>query len=101
VDRRWGDQLAHDERYIQLYRYKNAYHGFHPISMWNWGCHGRAHCGQVIIVNPQSRSAAERLGWETAATVEEAIARGRATHGQSASVSVIHSPPISMWEVSE
>jgi hypothetical protein len=99
VDRRWGDQLAHDENYIQLYRFKNAYHGFHPISMWNWGCHGRAHCGQVIIVNPRSRSAAGRLGWETAATVEEAIARGRATQGPSASVSVIHCPPISMWEV--
>ena len=99
VDRRWGDSLAQDERYIQLYRFKNAYHGFHPISMWNWGSHGGAHCGQVLIVNPLNREAAARLGWETAATVEEAIALGRAKQGPAAAVSVIHSPPIAMWEV--
>ncbi|MEI7732969.1 MAG: lactate racemase domain-containing protein [Verrucomicrobiota bacterium] len=99
VDRRWADQLANDPHYIELYRHHNAYHGFHPVSMWNWGAHGMSHCGQVIIVNPVSAEAAKRLGWQTAASVEEAIAMGRAKHGGSASVSVIHSPPIAMWEV--
>jgi hypothetical protein len=99
VDRRWADALATNPRYIELYRHHNAYHGFHPISMWNWGAHGMQHCGQVIIVNPTSHEAAQRLGWQTARTVEEAIAMGRSKHGASASVSVIHSPPISMWEV--
>jgi hypothetical protein len=99
VDKRWSDSLALDERYIKAYRYNNAYHGFHAISMWNWGCHGMDHCGQVIIVNPQSREAAERLGWQIAPTVEEAIEMGKTKHGPSASVSVIHSPPIAMWDV--
>ncbi len=99
VDRRWSDPLALDERYIKLYRFHNAYHGFHPISMWNWGCHGMSHCGEVIAVNPASREAAERLGWQTARTVEEAIAMGQSKHGPSATVSVVHSPPIAMWEV--
>jgi hypothetical protein len=99
VDKRWSDSLALDERYIKAYRYNNAYHGFHAISMWNWGCHGMDHCGQVIIVNPQSREAAERLGWQIAPTVEEAIEMGKTKHGPGASVSVIHSPPIAMWDV--
>lgn len=99
VDRRWSDELALNERYIDLYRHHNAYHGFHAISMWNWGCHGMQHCGQVIAVNPVGKDAAARLGWETAPTVEAAIAMGKSKHGTSATVSVVHSPPIGMWEV--
>ena len=67
--------------------------------MWNWGCHGMQHCGQVITVNPTSKEAASRLGWEIAPTVEAAIAMGRSKQGANASVSVIHSPPIAMWHV--
>jgi lactate racemase len=99
VDKRWADALATDERYIKLYRHHNAYHGFHPISMWNWGSHGMTHCGQVIAVNPASPEAARQLGWETAPTLEEAIEMGRARHGRSASISIAHSPPIAMWDV--
>lgn len=99
VDRRWADELAHNERYINLYRFHNAFHGFHPVSMWNWGAHGMAHCGQVIIVNPRGPEAAARLGWETAPTLDDAISLARSRQGQSASLTVIHSPPIAMWEV--
>jgi hypothetical protein len=99
VDRRWGDELATNPKYIEMYRFHNAYHGFHPISMWNWGSHGMEHCGQVIIVNPQSKDAAARLGWETAPTVEAAIEMARTKQGQSASISVAHCPPIAMWDV--
>jgi lactate racemase len=99
VDRRWSEEFALNPRYNELYRFHNAYHGFHAISMWNWGCHGMQHVGQVIAVNPTGPEAAHQLGWETAKTVEEAIAMGRAKHGPSASVSVLHSPPIGMWDV--
>ncbi|MCY3019068.1 MAG: lactate racemase domain-containing protein [Planctomycetota bacterium] len=99
VDRRWSDYLAQKEEYVQKYRFHNAYHGFHPISMWNWGAHGMQHCGQVIIVNPTSKQAAARLGWEIAPTVEAAIEMGRSKQGQSASISVTHCPPIGMWDV--
>jgi len=99
VDRRWSEEFALNPKYIELYRYKNAYHGFHAISMWNWGCHGMQHVSQVISVNPTSPQAAVQLGWETSATVETAIAKARQKQGANASVSVIHSPPISMWEV--
>jgi hypothetical protein len=67
--------------------------------MWNWGCHGMAHCGQVIIANGVSAAAAQRLGWETAATVEDAVAMAQGRLGHSATISVIHSPPIAMWDV--
>jgi hypothetical protein len=95
----WSDELANNPKYIQAYRFNNAYHGFHAISMWNWGCHGTDHVGQIIAVNPTSPQAAAQLGWQTAPTVEDAIQMGRDKHGPSATVSVVHSPPIAMWEV--
>ena len=67
--------------------------------MWNWGSHGMEHCGQVIAVNPQSSEAASQLGWQTAPTVEEAIQMGRSKHGLSATVTIVHTPPIAMWDV--
>lgn len=100
VDKRWAEELAHDERYIKAYRFHNGYHGFHPVSMWNWGAHGMKHCGQVIIVDPVSQEAAQRLGWQTAPSLDTAIEMGRDKQGQSAAISVTHCPPIAMWEVS-
>ncbi len=99
IDSQLSEKMALDERYIKAYRFNNAYHGFHAVSMWNWGCHGMDHCGQVISVNPTSTEAAARLGWLIAPTVEEAIRMGKTKHGPSATVSVIHSPPIAMWDV--
>jgi lactate racemase len=99
VDCRWADYFAHHEQYIRRYRFQNAYHGFHAISMWNWGAHGMTHVGQVISVNPTSAEAAQRLGWETAPTLDEAIAMGRQKQGANSSITVLHSPPIAMWDV--
>lgn len=95
----WSDELASNPNYIDKYRRHNAYHGFHAISMWNWGVHGTDHVGQVIAVNPTSPEAAAQLGWQTAPTVEAAIAMGREKQGANATVSVLHSPPIGMWDV--
>ncbi|MCZ7643667.1 MAG: nickel-dependent lactate racemase [Planctomycetota bacterium] len=95
----WSDYFAEKPEYIEKYRFRNAYHGFHAISMWNWGCHGMDHCGQVIVVAPEDPEPARRFGWEVAGSVEEAIAMGRAKHGAGASVSVSHAPPIAMWDV--
>lgn len=99
IDRTWADAFAKDERYIELYRFHNAYHGFHPISMSNWGAHGREWVGQVIAVNPSSAEVPRRLGWETARTLDDAIAMARDRLGRDASISVCHAPPIAMWEV--
>jgi len=67
--------------------------------MWNWGSHGMAHAGQVIIVNPRGKEAAQRIGWEIASNLDEAIEMAKTKQGRSASISVVHSPPIAMWYV--
>jgi len=99
IDQTYADQFAQNERYIELYRFHNAFHGFHAISMSNWGAHGRDWAGQVIAVNPMSREVPGRLGWDTAPTLMDAIAMARDRLGPAATVSICHSPPIAMWEV--
>lgn len=99
LDKRYADEFAKNEKYIRLYRFHNAYHGFHPISMTNWGAHGRDWVGEVIAVNPVSMEVPRRLGWETARTLMDAIDKARDRLGRNASVSICHSPPIAMWEV--
>lgn len=95
----WADELAAKPEYIHKYRYENAYHGFHAVSMWNWGCHGYDHSGQVIAVNPVAQEVPQRLGWEVAPSVERAVEMAKAKQGANASVTVLHTPPISMWKV--
>jgi hypothetical protein len=99
IDQTYADQFARNERYIDLYRFHNAFHGFHAISMSNWGAHGRDWAGQVIAVNPMSQEVPRRLGWDTAPSLIDAIAMARDRLGPAASVSICHSPPIAMWEV--
>jgi Icc-related predicted phosphoesterase len=67
--------------------------------MWNWGAHGMTHVGQVITVNPTSPQAARQLGWETARNVPEAIVMARQKQGANAGITVLHTPPIAMWDV--
>lgn len=99
IDRTYADKLAHDERYIELYRFHNAFHGFHAVSMWNWGAHGQAWCGQIISVAPKAPEVPKRLGWEIAKNLDEAVEMGRQKHGRNAGITVCHSPPVAMWEV--
>ncbi len=50
-----------------------AYHGVHPLFMWYWGQNGRHHVGKVIVVGAEDPRTAPRMGWENAATMEEAL----------------------------
>ena len=55
--------------------------------------------GPVVEPYICKKEAAQRLGWETSPTLEAAIEMAKDKQGRSASVSVIHSPPIAMWDV--
>jgi hypothetical protein len=96
---RYEEELAHDPRYIQMYRRGNAYHGAHPFFMWYWGENGRRHVGKIIVVGSETSYVPERLGWERAATLSEAIEMGRGFAGRSAEITMLHLPPIVIPEV--
>ncbi len=92
--------FAVNKRYIDLYRNSYAYHGVHPFYMWYWACHGMDHMGRVIAVNPECPQVAERIGFDTAPTLEWAIDQAKEIVGRNPQISYFHCPPVVMCDVS-
>ncbi len=99
LQRRYEKEFAHNPDYIRMYRTGNAYHGVHPFYMWYWGENGRAHVGKVICVGAEDKRTAATLGWETAATMNEALEMAQSHVGRKPSVTLMHIPPIGMADV--
>jgi hypothetical protein len=96
---KYQDEFAYNPSYVEMYRHGNAYHGAHPFYMWYWGQAGREHLGKVIVVGSDNTTVPKLLGWERAETLAEAIAMGRAHMGRSASITMLHHPPILITDV--
>jgi len=100
IERSFEKGFAKDPRYIDLYRHSHAYHGVHPFYMWYWACHGMDHMGRVIVVNPVSARAAERIGFATARSLDAAISQATELVGEHPRITYYHCPPVIMCEVS-
>jgi lactate racemase-like protein len=102
LEQQFEKAFAENERYIHLYRTSYAYHGVHPFYMWYWGCHGMAHMGKVISVNPQSPESARRIGFDTAPSMNTAIDQAKeflGLPGTQAKITYFHCPPVLMCNV--
>ena len=96
---KYEEEFAKDPTYIKMYREGNAYHGVHPFYMWYWGENGRAHVGKVIVVGANNKRAPAILGWDTAASMEEALEMAESYVGRKPTITLLHFPPILMTEV--
>lgn len=96
---RFEEEFANNPNYVEMYRREHAYHGVHPFYMWYWAENGEAHVGRVIVVGPENDHVPERLGWESADTMQEALAMARDTHGPDPDISLLHHPPHIMTDV--
>ncbi len=99
LERRFEAEFARNPTYLHMYRYGHAYHGVHPFYMWYWGEPGRRHLGRIIAAGCEQPEVAARLGWEAAATLDEALAMALGTLGSSASVTYLHLPPLVIADV--
>jgi hypothetical protein len=100
LERKYEREFAENPSYVHLYRKGHAYHGAHPFFMWYWGENGRQHLGRVIVAGAENNHVPQQLGWERAGSVEEAIEMARGSAGRNASISLLHSPPIVMADLS-
>ena len=100
LEKKYEAEFAHDPDYIRMYRTGSAYHGVHPFYMWYWGENGRAHVGKVIVVGAEDKRVAQILGWETAATMDEALEMAKSQVGHEPSITHLKIPPINMVSVS-
>jgi hypothetical protein len=99
LHRKHEKEFAQNPSYVHLYRKGNAYHGAHPFYMWYWGENGRQHLGQIIAVGTENTHVPQMMGWERADTLAEAIDMARGRQGRSASITLMHHPPMVMTEV--
>jgi hypothetical protein len=100
IEEKYEEAFARNERYLKMFREGYAYHGVHPFYMWYWGLYGATWAGKVIFV-PGNAEVAERLGFDTAPTIAEAIEKAKETVGPSPSITYYHWPPIFVCDVEE
>ena len=99
LEKTFEQEFARNPTYIHMYRYGHAYHGVHPFYMWYWGEPGRQHAGRIIAAGCEEPEVAARLGWESADTLDEAIAMATSELGRSATITYLHLPPIVIADV--
>ncbi|MEX2302854.1 MAG: lactate racemase domain-containing protein [Bryobacterales bacterium] len=99
VLQKYEAEFAHNPEYIEMYRHGYGYHGVHPFYMWYWGENGHRHCGKVIVVGAEDKMAAKVMGWDCAATMDEAIEMAQSHVGRKPSITHVHIPPINMVDV--
>jgi len=88
---RFADDYARRPDYVQAYR---AGYGFHPVHaiMAVYPLKRLAHAGRVIVAGARDPAVPRHLGFETAATVEEAVARAEAVHGRDCAIGYVEQP---------
>jgi hypothetical protein len=99
LEKKYQDEFAFNPSYVEMYRRGNAYHGAHPFYMWYWGQAGREWLGKIIVVGSDNATVPKMMGWDRADTLSEAISMARSFAGRSASISMLHQPPILMTDV--
>jgi hypothetical protein len=67
--------------------------------MWYWGEAGRQHVGRVIVVGADNEYIPKLLGYETAKTMQDALAMAQDTAPQSPEITMLHIAPLFMADV--
>ncbi|MAF13220.1 transcriptional regulator [Candidatus Poribacteria bacterium] len=102
ISEKYEEEFATNPKYIRMYREEYAYHGVHSMYMWYWGAHALSYLSKVIVLKPQDAravEAAQRMGFDTAATMAEALGKARDAVGAPAEVTNYHWPPIFVCDV--
>ncbi len=79
LHKRFEKEFSRNPAYIQMYRSGKAYHPTHPFYMWYWGENGRQYRGRVIVVGADNEYIPKILGYETAATMSDALRMAKET----------------------
>lgn len=70
---KYGEALAHNQEYIDKYRFAHGYHPYHAFSMISCGHIAEMNCSAIYIVGAQEPGYARGMGMKTRATFEEAL----------------------------
>ena len=91
ITARFEGEFARHADYIDAYRHRFAFHPIHGI-LATHPLKRLRHVGRVIVAGAPDPHVPRHLGYEVAASVEEAVARALAIHGPGAVVGVVEQP---------
>jgi hypothetical protein len=91
ITARFEQEFARHAAHIDAYRHRFAFHPIHGI-LATHPLKRLRHVGRVIVAGARDAHVPRHLGWEVAATVEEAVARAQALHGPGAIIGVVEQP---------
>lgn len=89
---RYEPELAIREDLVARYRTGFGFHPTHPI-MAMYPLKRLRHAGRVIVAGAEDPSVVRHVGFEPAATVEDALAMAAEAHGPNPSVALVRYPP--------
>jgi hypothetical protein len=93
ITARFEQEFARHPAHIEAYRHRFAFHPIHGI-LATHPLKRLRHVGRVIVAGPRDAHVPRHLGWDVAASVEEAVARAQALHGPGATIGVVEQPPM-------
>jgi hypothetical protein len=93
ITARFEDAFARHPEHIDAYRHRFAFHPIHGI-LATHPLRRLRRVGRVIVAGPRDPHVPRHLGYEVAASVEEAVARAQAMHGPDAIIGVVDQPPM-------
>jgi hypothetical protein len=88
ISARFEDTFARHPAHVDAYRRRFAFHPIHGI-LATHPLKRLRHVGRVIVAGPRDPHVPRHLGFEVAASVEEAIARAQQIHGPGATIGVV------------
>jgi hypothetical protein len=91
ITARFEDAFARHPGYVDAYRHRFAFHPIHGI-LATHPLKRLRRVGRVIVAGARDAHVPRHLGWDVAASVEEAVERAVAHHGPRASVAVVEQP---------
>ena len=93
ITARFAEDYARRPDYVDAYRRGYAFHPIHGI-LATHPLKRLRHVGRVIVAAPVDPNVPRHLGFEAAASVEDAIARAREIHGRAATIAYVEQPPL-------
>ena len=98
---KYEKEFAQNPSYVDRFRFGHAHHGSLPFYLNERAEAGRAHYGRIIAAGAENSRVPELLGWERAASLQEAIAMARATGPSSPDITLSHYAPTFVCDVTE
>ncbi len=80
--------------YVDRYRFGHAFHGVHPFYVWYWAAIALKYLGRIIVVGAVDPAIPQRMGFETADTLERALDMAAESLGEGFSLTHLSVPPV-------